>query len=219
MTTENQSPENTPGVEKKKLTDNQLRAAQIVAGLLCAAAMIVSIFVSQLREAQDNVLLQYLFLIVFLVVMFGRRQVEKKFRLRLSLFSLAMIDGIVVGIMVYTGLAFFNPSQGAEIQLDETYKILIMVAIGVVLIGLGIIFPLVRYMKRRAAGITYPIRIPEPEEQEEESHDSDDENTDKLAHLSPIERQIAEMSQELDENGNSGDTPSDDGGDDSGDTL
>ena len=95
-----------PHNEKKKLTDMQLRLAQAAAGILCAAALIVSLFFMK-DLAEENSLLQYSFLIVFLIIMFGRRRIETKYRLRLSLFGLVLIDGILAGILAYLVYLFY----------------------------------------------------------------------------------------------------------------
>lgn len=209
MSTENQ-PSTDTGTEKRKLTDQQLRIAQIVAGIICAAALVVSIYLSGLF-GEDNTIMQYLFLIVFVVIMVGRRQIEKRFRLRLNLFSLAMIDGIAVGIIIYTATAFFTPAaesaeqaaEGAETAtntisgLSDPVKILILAGIFVLMLVFGIILPLRRYYKRKAEGNEIPIRLPEPEE-EPEPEEAEDMDDDTYHGMSPIERQIMEMTKELD---------------------
>ena len=124
-----------------------------------------------------------------------------------------MIDGIVVGIIIYSISAFFSPAQLAAEQLSaeneapnwlaqigETGKILIIVAVVVLLLVLGVALPLWRHMKRKAAGKEYPMRLPEPEAAPETD---DDEATppDPNGPLT-IEQQIAAMTRELQENKN-----------------
>lgn len=183
---------------KEKLTDKQLRIVQVIAGILSAAALIVSIYVAGLKEAEGNILLEYLFVIVFLVIMLGRRRVESKFRLRLNLFSLVLINGILTGVIFYTITAFYYSPPDVSIDLDNTIKLLIIVAIFLVLFIFGIAMPLKRYFKRKENGTLIPIRLPEkPEEPEIEEPEEDIEEN---AGQSAIEKQISEMTKELDEN-------------------
>ncbi len=181
---------------KEKLTDKQLKIVQVVAGVLCALALIVSIYVASLKAAEENVVLQYLFLVVFLVVMFGRRKIESKYRLRLSLFSLVLIDGISVGVLIYIIVAFYFSPATTQVVLDDTIKILIVVGLFLLLFILGIALPLKRYFKRKEEGTIIPIRLPEkppvPESEEPE------EEIEETSGQSAIERQIAEMTKDLD---------------------
>jgi len=202
MSTEfEQGTENQPVPEKKKLTDKQLRMAQVAAGLLCAAGLIVSIYFSG-RFSEENSILNYLFLAVFVVIMIGRRQVEKKFRIRLNLFSLALIVGIGTGILAYLGIVFFPSDPYAiPVVLDDVYKILILVAVGLAILILGVGLPLRRYFKRKAEGKELPLRYPDPEEEPQVAAEDEpvDEEDEKISTLSPLERQIMEMTKELDD--------------------
>lgn len=178
---------------KEKFTDKQLRIIQIVVGILCAAALIVAIYVAALPAAKDNKILQYLFLVVFLIIMIGRRKIEAKFRIRLNLFNLVLIDGILAGIMFYTYAAFYYPSEGMSVSLNDTVKILIIVGIALLLLILGIMLPLSKYNKRKINGTVAPIRLPEEPEPEEKEEEVADEGP------LTIEQKISQMTKELDD--------------------
>ena len=182
---------------KKKLTDSQLRIVQVIAGILSAAALVISIYLPPSLHLDSGNLLNYSFVVVFLVIMFGRRRIENKYRLRLGLFGIVLIDGIVVGMLLYAYLAFFYPQPGTEVAMTETAKILILAGVLLLMIALGVIIPMVRYFKRKANGTLPPIRIPEPVETADEKTDKDE--TDSSGALT-IEQQIAAMTRELDEN-------------------
>lgn len=199
---------------KQKLTDSQLRVIQLVAGIISAIALIVALFFIGPSSAEKS-FLQYLWLIIFAVVMFGRRWVERRFNMRLALYNLAMLDSLALLIIFYVSLIFFAPSVITSIQLffmpsapqeslgidtiSTTIKVLIVVGASLLVAILGIILPITRYVKRKDEGTLAPIRLPEPEEIEDEDEESE-EQMDESSKLSPLERQIMEMSQELDDN-------------------
>ncbi len=169
---------------KKKLTDTQLRILQAIAGVISAAALLVSLFfMEQLKEIND--LLQYLFLAIFLIIMFGRRSIENKYRLRLNLFGLVLIDGILGGIVLFVLIS--------PINLSLTWRLIILIGGIVLLLGLGVGFPLFRYLKRKADGTVPPIRIPEKKE------DPEAEKAAQENRPMSIEEKIAQMTRELDE--------------------
>ena len=170
--------------EKKKLTDTQLRIVQGVAAVLAAAALMVTISLSNSLGG----ILQYSFLVVFVIVIFGRRWVETKFRLRLNFFNLVLIVSIMVGIFIYLVLAFYSP--GSEIQLSDTLKTLMLVGVALLTLVLGIALPLRLYFKRKEKGTLVPIRLPEKTEEEEK----------QPVNCGPksIAQQIEEMTRELD---------------------
>ena len=186
--------------QKYKLNDFQLRVIQAIAGIICAAALIVSIWVSSLDAAEDNVILKYLFLIVFLLIMIGRKRVESHFHMRLNLFSLVLIDGICAGVIFYAGLLFFSTNNEASIGLDMWLKVLIIAAVSLALLILGILLPMKRYIKRRDEGTPMPIRIEQKEEPEEDAKDEPAEDGPTT-----IEQRIAAMTKELDDNENKDD--------------
>ena len=176
--------------EKKKLTDNQLRAVQGVAGIICAAALMVTIGLSSSLEG----LLSYLFVGVFIVITIGRRWVENKYRLRLNFFNLVLIDGIMAGILVYLILMFYFPIT--PVAMSETAKLLIVIGFVLVILLLGIGWPLLRYSKRKQNGTVLPIRIPEKTEEEVNA-----ERAAQNGGRSSIAQQIADMTKELEEKG------------------
>ncbi len=180
---------------KKQLTDQQLRIIQIAVGIFSAVALFLSIYLPPTLAIPQDSLLNYVFVVVFLVIMMGRRSIENKYRLRLNLFSLTLMVGIFGAIIVFAATAMYNPKGEGIYNLDSDLKILIIVGLTLVFIGLGIVFPVVRYMKRKANGTVAPIRLPEkPEPVEGSEQDYDDPNRP----LS-IEEKIAAMSRELDE--------------------
>lgn len=157
-----------PEEGKKKLTDTQLRLVQVIAGIISAAALVASMFIpSTLSEkgviAKDD-LLNYLFVVVFLAVMFGRRTIENKYRLRTGLFSLTLIVGILFGILVYVIRMFYLPDSPAA-AMAEIYKVLIIVGAVLVILILGVLLPYLRYRKRVENGTLLPVRIPEKKEE------------------------------------------------------
>lgn len=196
---------------KQKLTDTQLRAIQLVAGIISAIALIAALFFIG-PSSEEKSFLQYLWLIIFAVVMFGRRWVERRFNMRLALYNLAMLDSLALLIVFYVSLLFFTPSTITAIQnffmpgaaqesigmtsLSTGLKLLITIGGSLLVIIVGIILPLTRYKKRKEEGTLAPIRLPEPEEIEEEE---EEEQVEESSKLSPLERQIQEMTQELDE--------------------
>lgn len=198
---------------KQKLTDSQLRVIQLVAGIISAIALIAALFFIGPSSAEKS-FLQYLWLIIFAVVMFGRRWVERRFNMRLALYNLAMLDSLALLIIFYVSLLFFAPDVITSIQLffvpgapqenlgidtlSSTLKVLIIVVGSLLVAILGIVLPITRYVKRKDEGNLPPIRLPEPEEVEEE--EESEEQMDESSKLSPLERQIMEMSQELDDN-------------------
>lgn len=175
--------------EKKNLTDNQLRLVQGVAGILSAAALMVTIALSSSLQG----LLQYLFVAVFIVITIGRRWVENKYRLRLNFFNLVLIDGILAGIIVYVVLILYFPQE--PVQVSEAGKALIVIGSVLVFLFMGIAFPLWRYNKRKEKGTVQPVRIPEKTEEEKEKENRSVQNNGR----SSIAQQIAEMTRELEE--------------------
>jgi flagellar basal body-associated protein FliL len=180
-----------PQIQKKKLTDMQLRIVQVVAGILSAAALIVSLFF--LRPSEDTTstsggLLQYTFLIVFLIIMFGRRRIEAKYRLRLSLYGLVLIDGIFAGIILYV---LITP----QFLADSVWRTVILIGGVVLLLAFGIGWPLMRYFKRKENGTLPPIRLPEKEEPKE-----GEEKKEEVGGPLTTEQKIAEMMREMEQN-------------------
>jgi hypothetical protein len=173
--------------EKKKLTDNQLRIFQAVAAVLCAAALMITISLSSSMEG----IFQYAFLVIFVIITFGRRWVENKFRLRLNFFNLILIDSIMVGILIYLIAVFYNPAVNTG--LSDTIELLIVIGVVILILVLGFGLPYRTYLKRKEKGTLVPIRIPEKTEEEKEA-----ERNNASSGQSSIARQIAEMTKELD---------------------
>ena len=187
---ETQEPQN----QKKKLTDMQLRIAQLVAGILSAAALIASLFFMP-QLAEENSLLQYTFLIVFLIIMFGRRRIESKYRLRLSLFGLVLIDGILAGILSYLVIMFYYPATPeVTMNISDTWKLVILIGGVLLLLVFGIGWPLLRYFKRKENDTLPPIRLPEKEEPKE-----GEKKEDAVDGPLTTEQKIAQMMREMDE--------------------
>ncbi len=184
------SSENTSQTEKRIFTDYQLRLFQIIIGLFAAAALIVSLFMPRLLDIKEGDLLNYLFVVVFLAIMLGRRAVENKYRLRLSLFSLSLMLGIFAGIIFFTAHMFFWSDEPTN--LDGQIKILIIAAMVAVLIA-GIVIPAVRYFKRKTNGTLAPIRLPEPKEDEEKLTAQEETFEGPLS----IEQKIAAMTRDI----------------------
>lgn len=182
---------------KKKLTDFQLRLVQIVAGILSAAALVISIWVSNLDAAEDNALLKWLFLIVFLVLVVGRRRIESRYQLRLNLYGVALIDGILAGVIFYAVMLFYFPGEDVNLNLSETLKVIIIAGVSLALVIFGILLPLMKYFRRKADGTLPPIRI-EKKEEPEDDEKTDDAPSDDDEPMT-IEQQIAAMTAELDE--------------------
>ena len=191
-----QNGDSQPEESKKKLTDTQLRIVQVIAGILSAAALVVSMFIpSTLVEkgiiAKDD-LLNYLFVVVFLAIMFGRRTIENKYRLRLGLYSLALINGILFGILIYVIRIFYTPESTIS-TLAEIYKILIIIGVVLVILVLGVLLPYLRYRKRVQTNTLPPIRIPE---KKEDTH-AESSSTVNDGTMS-IEQKIAAMMADID---------------------
>ena len=182
---------------KKKLTDMQLRIIQAIAGILCAAALVLSMYIPtslvENRVIESDSLINYAFVVVFLIIMVGRRSIENKYRLRLGLFSLALINGILIGILLYAIRIFNNPKSGAMYELDNTYKALIIVGVILIVLVLGVLLPYLRYKKRLENGTLTPIRIPEKPHQPTSADNSPVEDDGPLT----VEQKIAAMMRDI----------------------
>ncbi len=199
MSDYNENPESPEAkdepVQKKKLTDMQLRYAQIAAGIVCAAAMVLSLlFVSVLfsdvdKNSSGGSLISFLWVIVFLAITFGRRSIENKYRLRLNLFGLLLLDGIAGGILIYFIIMPFT--------IDQTIKLIIIIGGTLLLLGLGVLMPYLRYRKRVENGTLPPIRLPEKTEDENSEIAQNEGRTTR-------DDKIAEMMREIEERENKG---------------
>jgi len=171
--------------EKKKLTDNQLRLVQGVAGAVCAAVMMITMSIPDLST--------YAFLATFVVIMIGPRWVERKYRLRLNFFSLVLLNGIMVGILIMLISNLYYSDK--PLFTSEPLKLLVIIGVALIIVVLGFTLPLLRYKKRREKGEVKPIRIPEKTEEEQEKENRSIQNNGH----SSIAQQIAEMARELEE--------------------
>jgi len=186
--------DNSTAAGKRKFTDKQLRILQVLFGLLSAAALVAAIYLPRVFDVPEGDILNYVFVAVFLVVMLGRRSIENRYRLRLGLFSLSLMVGVLAGIIffVISMLNTLNWSVQAEIMVIAALVLLLLAAI---------IVPAIRYFKRKEKGTLQPIRLPDPKEPEEKKSEVADETEDDDAYDGPmtIEQQIAAMTRELDE--------------------
>ncbi len=180
---------------KKKLTDTQLRIVQIILGVVSAAALAVSIFLPGVLKLPADSLLNYTFVVIFLVIMMGRRAIENKYRLRLNLFSMVLMIGLFGAIIFFIGNSLYAAEANGLTKLDGSIKILIIVGLWAVFAGLGVVFPILRYLKRKALGTLPSIRLPEPQEPAEEEAPAEDPNRPLT-----MEEKIAAMTNELDNN-------------------
>ena len=185
---------------KAKLTDTQLRVLQVIIGIISAVALLASLFLPNFLR-NTNTLVSYLWLIIFVIVMFGRRWIERRFNMRLALYNLAMLDTLAMLIVAYGAVLFFAPQLFPDGSVTPDWsiaiKLLLVIGIGLLVLIFGIILPASRYFKRKEEGTLRPIRLPEPEEIDEEEDEQSNED-DSHAGLSPLEIQIMEMTKDLD---------------------
>lgn len=182
---------------KKQYTDKQLRIIQVVLGLISAAALVFAIYMPRLIRLREGDLLNYAFVVVFLIVMIGRRSVENKYRLRLGLFSLTLMIGILGGIIFFV-ISMLQAPDSTPLWSPQA-QIMVMGGL-IVLLLVAIIVPFLRYRKRKEAGTLQPIRLPEPKEVEPKTETADADATDEEDYDGPmtIEQKIAAMTRDLD---------------------
>jgi amino acid transporter len=194
---------------KAKLTDTQLRVLQVTIGIISAVALLASLFLPNFL-GNTNTLISYLWLVIFVIVMFGRRWIERRYNMRLALYNLAMLDTLAIIIVIYGSLLFFAPQVfpegSATVEWSIAIKLLLVIGIGLIILIFGIILPASRYFKRKEEGTLRPIRLPEPEEINEEEAPEQNEEDDAHAGLSPLEIQIMEMTKDLDNKDSDGES-------------
>ena len=194
---------------KAKLTDTQLRVLQVTIGIISAVALLASLFLPNFL-GNTNTLISYLWLVIFVIVMFGRRWIERRYNMRLALYNLAMLDTLAIIIVIYGSLLFFAPQVfpegSATVEWSIAIKLLLVIGIGLIILIFGIILPASRYFKRKEEGTLRPIRLPEPEEINEEEDPGQNEEDDAHAGLSPLEIQIMEMTKDLDNKDSDGES-------------
>ena len=81
------------------LTEKQSKALQILCGIVSGAAIWFSLWIS--GRFQENELLKWLFLVVFVVVIFIQRTIEKKIGHQLKLFFKVYLISLIVGLGVF----------------------------------------------------------------------------------------------------------------------
>lgn len=189
--------ENSPTEGKKQFSDKQLRIFQVIAGIISAIALVASMFIPNEMIRQKTLPadspLNYLFVVVFLAVMFGRRTVENKYRLRLGLYSLVLIDGILAGILLYV-INMLNVPESPYSTLNDTYKVLIIIGGVLVILVLGVLIPYLRFRKRVAEDKQPPIRIPEKKQEAATADGSAPVDDGPMS----IEQRVAAMMAEVD---------------------
>ncbi len=194
---------------RAKLTDTQLRVLQVIIGIISAAALLASLFLPNFL-GNTNTLISYLWLIIFVIVMFGRRWIERRFNMRLALYNLAMLDTLAIIIVIYGSLLFFAPQVfpegSASVEWSIAIKLLLVIGIGLIILIFGIILPASRYYKRKEEGTLRPIRLPDPEEISEEDDTEQSKENESHSGLSPLEIQIMEMTKDLDKKDSDGQT-------------
>lgn len=179
---------------KEKLTDKQLRIVQLIAGIFSGICLSVTLYLSNLQNS-ENIILQYLWLIIFVIIMFGRRWIERKFRLRLLLYNLVLVNTLVICIVIYLSVIFYSPGfadPNMFVGWSETLKLAIVVVPAIAILVLGIFMPLKRYFKRKEDGKLRFIRLPEPKDEDETEDTTEDSGP------MTIEQQIAAMTKDLD---------------------
>lgn len=82
----------------KNLTESQIKFLQIFLGLAAGIGIWLSIYFG---SQSDNVILQYLFLIIFVVVIFSQRAIERKTGVPLKVFTKFWLIGLIVGLGMY----------------------------------------------------------------------------------------------------------------------
>lgn len=82
----------------KQVTEKQLKFLQIFLGIVAGIGIWLAIYFGS--EA-DNVLLQYLFIIIFAAIIFIQRAVERKIDQRLTLFTKFWLIGLIIGLGIF----------------------------------------------------------------------------------------------------------------------
>ncbi|MBC5647263.1 hypothetical protein [Christensenella tenuis] len=82
----------------KQLTEKQLNFWQKFLGIVAGIGIWLAIYFG---SESDNILLQYLFLIIFVVVIFGQRKIERSLDMRLTLFTKFWLIGLVIGLGLF----------------------------------------------------------------------------------------------------------------------
>jgi hypothetical protein len=93
-----------------KMTEKQSKALQIFLGIVCAAALWLTIgaqFIFNIK-VDANSPLNYLWIAVFAAIMITQRSLEKKFETRFTLFFRAYLITLIVGLVSFILYAVLN---------------------------------------------------------------------------------------------------------------
>ena len=82
----------------KQLTEKQLNFWQRFLGIVAGIGIWLAIYFG---SESDNILLQYLFIIIFAVVIFGQRKIERSLDMRLALFTKFWLIGLIIGLGLF----------------------------------------------------------------------------------------------------------------------
>ncbi len=89
----------------KKLTEKQIDFLQIFVGLVAGLGIWAAIY---LGSNSDNIILQYLFLGIFLVVIFSQRKIERTYDIRLTKFTKFWLIGLIIGLGLFILVGFLT---------------------------------------------------------------------------------------------------------------
>ena len=82
----------------KQLTEKQSKALQIIAGLAAGIGIWLAIMFG---AESDNVVLQYLFIVIFVVVILIQRKIERTYDVQLRLFTRFWLIGLAAGLVFF----------------------------------------------------------------------------------------------------------------------
>lgn len=82
----------------KNLTEKQINFLQIFLGLVAGIGIWAAIYFG---SESDNIILQYLFLIIFVVIIFGQRKIERTYEIQLKVFTKFWLIGLVIGLGLF----------------------------------------------------------------------------------------------------------------------
>ncbi|MEG0256964.1 MAG: hypothetical protein RR632_01540 [Christensenella sp.] len=82
----------------KKLTEKQIKFLQIFSGIVAGIGIWVAIYFG---SRSQNIIMQYLFLAIFLVVVFAQRKIERTYDMKLILFTKSWLIGLVIGLVLF----------------------------------------------------------------------------------------------------------------------
>ncbi|MGI6160599.1 MAG: hypothetical protein ACOYJD_01065 [Christensenellales bacterium] len=103
--TETEGGEEEVKLPEINIPEKTFKILQIVVGIVLAAATYLFM---QIEPSEDNMLLSYLFLVPFLIYMFGSRQVETKYGVRLKHLRLSFLGGLIVSLIIFVILSIIG---------------------------------------------------------------------------------------------------------------